>query len=194
MLVMPPHLRLGLLVLAASLTLACFRERTPPPAFRFQCESDDECIALVDGNGDPVLDAQDNPYTERCISGLCQYPCAGSLLDLLSQSSTCPAEQAGATCFNGTCNNLCDVASELESCSSPHRCLEISAFDFLANMEIDLSMLPAERPGICGQRCDDDDAAPCPTGQLCLGGICFPLGGATTGDTTGDTTDTGTTG
>lgn len=188
-----PRLCLSLLAVAAGLTLGCFRERTPPPAFRFECEADDECLALVDANGDPVLDADNNPYVERCISGLCQYPCAGSLLDLLTQSSACPAEQAGATCFNGTCSNLCDAAGEVESCSPPHRCLDFTSFELLSGMEADLAMLPQERPGICGQRCDDDDAVPCPTGQICLSGLCLPLGGGTTGDT-GDTTDTGTTG
>jgi hypothetical protein len=190
--------------LSIGLVVGCFREATPAPGFRYQCTSDDDCITPVDENGDPLVDENGDPYAEECIAGLCQHACAGSILDILSQSGStdCPSDREGYTCFNGTCNHLCDAADELPPCSAPQTCIEFttlfSAFGQAADgFEEALSSLPQEKPGICGIPCDDADAPACPDGQVCLEGVClgFDSGGTTGGDTTGgDTTGGDTTG
>lgn len=194
----PPAMRrLHLAALLIGLAAGCFRERAVPPAFRFECERDDECRTLTDDNGDPLLDADGQPIAERCISGLCQFACDGSILDLFAGSSgmgggasSCPSDKDGYYCFGGTCNHLCDAADDPPTCSPPHKCLEFGSFDtFAMYAELLADSLPLERPGICGLRCDDAGAPDCPEGQLCIDGVCLPLGGGTTGgDTTGGTT------
>ncbi|MEZ4384443.1 MAG: hypothetical protein R3A79_24150 [Nannocystaceae bacterium] len=187
--------------LTVGLVVGCFREATPAPGFRFQCASNDDCVALVDEDGDPVVNENGEPYVEQCIAGLCQYACSGSILDLVSPSggSDCPSDRDGYTCFNGTCNHLCDAADELPPCPSPQTCIEFTELlavfgDAAEGFQESLESLPQEKPGICGILCDAADAPACPDGQVCYEGVCigFDSGGGTTG-TTGDATD-GTTG
>ena len=188
--------RLLTAALLLGLAAGCFRERSVPPAFRFECEADDECRTLTDDDGEPLLGADGEPIAERCISGLCQFACVGSVLDLAGGGggggqSPCPDDKAGYYCFNGTCNHLCDGADDPATCSPPQTCLELADFPgFEALAEALADQLGQERPGICGIRCDAEGAPPCPEGQVCLQGVCLPFGGGTTGGDT-DTDSTG---
>ncbi|MCA9638439.1 MAG: hypothetical protein KC420_20555 [Myxococcales bacterium] len=185
-------------VLALGLVLGCFRDRGTPPAFRFTCESDADCQALVDDEGKPVVDGDGDQYVERCISGLCQFACDGSVLDFFDSMADngCPPDKDGYTCFNGTCNHMCDAALDPSPCSDPHRCIELSvAFGDIPGLDDILEQLPQERPGICGLLCDDAGAPACPDGQACVSGVCIGFGGGgTTGGTSGGTDTMGTTG
>ncbi len=188
------------------LVAGCFRDGTPPPAFRFNCEADSDCEALLDNMGEPVLDENGDPYAEQCIAGLCQYACSGSVLGFIdpSAASGCPPDNDGYTC-----NHLCDAAADPPECSDPQTCVEFAEFGDIPNLEDILEQLPQERPGICGVLCDAEDASTCPDGQLCFDGLCIDLSGGipdttatsggtgdgTTGDmTTGDMTTGDTTG
>jgi len=175
------------------LVAGCFRDGTPPPAFRFTCEADSDCEAMTDDMGEPIVDENGAPYVEQCIAGLCQYACSGSVLGFIdpSAASGCPPNNDGYTCFNGTCNHLCDAAAETPECSSPQTCVEFADFGDIPNLDSLLEQLPQQRPGLCGVLCDADDASTCPDGQLCFDGLCIDLSGGlpdTTATGTGDMT------
>lgn len=185
--------RLRIVGLAVGLFAGCFRQVPTSSVFHYECTSDDECSALLDNDGEPMLDANGDPFVERCIQGLCQYPCGGSLVDLFNPMADngCPPDN-NFFCFNGTCTNLCDGAVDPPPCSAPHTCIEFASLDTFAGSEdaaAYLEMLPSERSGLCGVLCED--AEDCPEGQLCLSGVCLDLSGfGTTGTTgTGTTTD-----
>jgi len=167
--------------LAIGLVAGCFRDGTPPPAFRYTCEADSDCLSqLLDNMGEPVLDANGDPYAEECINGLCQYSCSGSVLDLVLNPmavSGCPPDRDGYTCLNGTCNHLCDAAADPPECSGSQTCIEFADFGDIPDLDDLLSNLPQDKPGMCGTLCEADDASTCPDGQLCFDGICVDLGG-----------------
>ncbi len=198
------HLRIiaGLaLSTALGLVAGCFRDGSPPPAFRFNCEADADCEPLTDDDGEPILDADGEPYVEQCIAGLCQFSCSGSVLDFINPAavSDCPSDRDGYTCFNGTCNHLCDAAADPSQCSAPQTCVEFAEFGDLADLDSLLEQLPQEKPGLCGILCSAEDTSTCPDGQLCFDGACVDLsgglpGGTSSTDSTGSTTSTGSTG
>lgn len=189
--------RLRIAAFALGLVAGCFRQAPLPPDFRYQCESDDDCVTYLGDDGEPLLDADGDPYKERCINGLCQYPCGGSILDLLSQGSDngCPPNES-YTCFNGLCANLCDASKDPTTCSSPQKCLELATLDALVAIDgVDAYLeksFTIEHPGICGLTCEDPDFGGCPDGQICTGGVCIDLSGFGTTGTTGGTGGTGT--
>ncbi len=180
---------------ALGLVVGCFRDGSPPPAFRFNCEVDADCEPLTDDDGEPILDADGEPYVEQCIAGLCQFSCSGSVLDFINPSavSDCPSDNDGYTCFNGTCNHLCDAAADPSQCSAPQTCVEFADFGDLPDLESLLEQLPQEKPGICGILCSADDTSTCPDGQLCFDGVCVDLSGGLPGtSSTGGSTSSGT--
>ena len=191
---------------AIGMAAGCFRDGTPPPGFRYYCDTDADCQPLFDDMGEPVLDDDGEPFVEQCIDGLCQYACSGSVLGFIDPmaKSGCPPDREGYTCFNGTCNHLCDAAAEPSECSTPQTCVAFAEIvGDVPDLEDLLAMLPQERPGLCGVLCDPEDATTCPDGQLCFDGVCVDLSGGASdsgttsgGDTSGATSDdmTGSTG
>ena len=162
--------------LMAGIIAGCMTSVGLPPQFRFSCASDDDCQVITDENGDTM-------YEEKCISGLCQYPCNGTILTNIS--GECPAEKEFFGCFNGVCSHLCDNVTEL--CRHPQVCvvqdIEIPP-EFADQIPGGIDL---EQTGICGIRCDAEGAPPCPNEQICLEGVC--LGFGTNSGTNSDTTD-----
>ncbi|MEZ4450732.1 MAG: hypothetical protein R3B09_14720 [Nannocystaceae bacterium] len=191
--------RLCIVAFALGLFAGCFRQAPLPPDFRYECVSDDECVSYLGDDGEPLLNADGDPYKERCINGLCQYPCGGSLLDILSQQADngCPPNES-YVCFNGLCANLCDGSKDPTTCSSPQKCVELATLDVIADNDAAQTYIEKsftiERPGVCGLTCDNPEFGECPDGQICTGGMCLDLSDfGTTGTTGGTTTDGGTT-
>lgn len=148
------------------ISISCFLEKELPPTFRFSCEEDAQCANIQDENGQTM-------YVERCIDGLCQYPCTTSLLD---EFSDCPPNR-GLLCFNGVCSNLCDPSAEPPPCSSPHACQALSIPEGLDPMDftdVDLSAFTSGL-GVCAIPCDANNPNSCPQGQACLDGVCLTL-------------------
>lgn len=180
----PRSLRMRLLLtvgLCAGVVVGCATPVGIPPQFRFTCETDEDCQVIVDEENADM-------YQERCISGLCQYPCTGSVLAPVE--GECPDDFIG--CFNGVCSNLCETATK--QCPSPQTCIIQDVPDELAGqLPIDLT-----ESGVCGIRCDEAGAPDCPDGQFCIEGACFGFsdftGGSdtSTGGSTGTDTDTDT--
>lgn len=189
--------RLRIAGLALGLVAGCFRQVPEPPDFRYVCASDDECVALLDDDGEPMLDGDGEPYRERCINGLCQFRCHGSLLEALAaledQTLTvvdgCPSS-GDYICFNGLCSNFCTVNKDPTTCPAPQTCLGFDSFELFGDTG-GATESSSSSIGICGIRCDDDDAIDCPEGQVCASGLCLDLSGF---GTTGGTTDAGTSG
>ncbi|MCA9587378.1 MAG: hypothetical protein KC657_18755 [Myxococcales bacterium] len=176
------------LALGFGLIAGCFTSVFTPPTFRYTCETDDDCKATVDEDPDAEL-------TQKCIAGLCQYPCTGWILAPVD--GECPSDSFG--CFNGACATVCDV--ETNQCSAPQSCLGFGipdeyAEDFARQLGLTTDELAAK--GVCGLACDDPDAPACPGDQLCVEGACIDLSsfstgtGTTGGSTTGADTDTDT--
>lgn len=169
-------LGLGLL---AGVAVGCMTPVGIPPQYRFACETDEDCQVITDEDGEE--------YQERCISGLCQYPCAGSVF--ASIPGECPGDDYFG-CFNGVCAHLCDTESPM--CPDPQTCITQSVPEEFADLipsGVDLSS-----SGVCGIRCDAEGAPECPGEQLCLEGVCISLSDFTTGGGTDPTGGTGTTG
>jgi hypothetical protein len=144
-----------------------------PPQFRFSCTTDDDCQAVVDDEGS-------EEYRERCIAGLCQYPCEGSLLTTIP--GECPANDYFG-CFNGVCTHLCDNVTQL--CPYPQKCIVQDIPDeFVGQIPGGIDL---EQTGLCGVRCDAEGAIDCPEGQVCLEGVCLSFGGGGGTDTGGTT-------
>lgn len=143
---------------------------------------------------DDVLEADKSKFYEArqaCLDGLCEYPCELS-------AGACPAGKGYSLCFNGICATGCGQDDERfpdpdATCSKPQHCV-------LFGDEIELDpikdlfqgsgsggssqgqgqgqgMFNVEDllgTGVCGIRCDADDARPCPPGQYCGGAMCLP--------------------
>lgn len=125
----------------------CYLRPTPPPAFRYACDADDDCLALDCGgkaisleaaakliDGCDSVEVKSNPargvsHRQSCRAGLCEYPC-----DLFTYQQDCPTTEGFAFCFNGACANLCGAddytnykgyESNDDFCTEPQQCLSI---------------------------------------------------------------------
>ncbi|MCY1066992.1 hypothetical protein OV090_19630 [Nannocystis sp. RBIL2] len=144
---------------------------------------------------DEVPEADKSKYYEArqaCLDGLCEYPCELS-------TDVCPAEKGYNLCFNGTCATACGFDDERfpdpdATCSSPQRCVLYGDDIELALIEDLLggsgsgsgsgfpggggggssSVEDLIGTGVCGIRCDAEDARACPPGQYCSGAMCLP--------------------
>lgn len=211
---MPPRLLLALAFSVGALG-GCFLSPNVPPSFRYTCETDDDC-AVVTCRDDvlPIRDAEaqglavgcDTPeaiadptsaygYRQRCVSGLCQFPCA-----LASYQNDCPTGKGYNFCFNGNCAHLCGTDDARypdadATCPDPQKCvifgedIDLGALSaFLpsggggqsggssqfggSSQALDLNEL--EGAGICGVRCDAEGAPACAPGEYCSGAMCLP--------------------
>lgn len=122
-------------------------------------------------------------YQQSCISGLCEYPCG-----LESYQADCPTGKGYNFCLNGACAHFCGTNTDRypdpdSTCPSSQSCL-------IFGEDIDLDAISDLLPssgggnsvnfdqlygsGVCGVRCDDEDAPPCPAGYYCPGAMCLP--------------------
>lgn len=212
---MPRRLLLALAFAVGALG-GCFLSPNVPPTFRFACESDDDCAVLTcrddvvawptakarglaQGCATPEAEADPSSaygYRQRCVSGLCQFPCA-----LESYQNDCPTGRGYNFCFNGNCANLCgtDLARFPDpdaTCPDPQKCvifgddIDLGALSsFLpsggqssggsssnplggGSTSIDINAL--EGAGVCGVRCDAEGAPACAPGNYCSGAMCLP--------------------
>jgi hypothetical protein len=142
---------------------------------------------------DDVLEADKSKFYEArqaCLDGLCEYPC-----ELMP--TTCPAGKGYSLCFNGACATACGQDDERfpdpdATCSSPQHCVlfgdEIE-LDPIKNLfgggsggsgsqgQGQTGQFKVEDllgTGVCGIRCDADDARPCAPGMYCGGAMCLP--------------------
>lgn len=212
---MPRRLLLTLAFAVGALG-GCFLSPNVPPTFRYTCETDDDCavvtclddtvpwpVARARGlaQGCDTDEAKADPSSaysarQRCVSGLCQFPCA-----LESYQNDCPSGKGYNFCFNGNCAHLCgtDTARYPDpdaTCPDPQKCV-------IFGEDIDLGLLQPFLPsgssgsgsnssnpfgggsnsvnlndlegaGVCGLRCDAEGAPPCAPGQYCSGAMCLP--------------------
>lgn len=206
---MPPRLLLALAFAVGALG-GCFLSPNIPPSFRYACDTDDDCAVfncrgdevsirdaeaagLVAGCDTPEADADPTSaygYRQRCVSGLCQFPC-----ELPSFQSDCPSSKGYNFCFNGNCSHLCGTDTKRypdpdATCPNPQECV-------IFGEDIDLALLSAipsssssssnpfggssginvaqlEGAGVCGVRCDSAEAPPCDPGEYCSGALCLP--------------------
>lgn len=212
---MPRRLLLALAFAVGALG-GCFLSPNVPPTFRYSCETDDDCAVLscrddviawptakargmTEGCG--TESAQADPtsaygYRQRCVSGLCQYPCG-----LATFSNDCPSGRGYNFCLNGNCANFCGTDPERfpdpdATCPDPQGCvifgedIDLGALSALlpsggggqsggssspfggGSQAIDINDL--EGAGVCGIRCDAKDAPPCEPGEYCSGAMCLP--------------------
>lgn len=164
--------------LIAGVAVGCMTPVGLPPQFRFSCESDDDCQVITDDDGEEM-------YRERCIAGLCQYPCVGTVFTTVT--GECPNNDYFG-CFNGVCSHLCDSVTKL--CPAPQTCILQDVPDDVVG-EIP-GGIDLEQTGVCGIRCDAEGAPECPEGQFCIEGVCIGFGDITGGDTSGTETTGGT--
>ena len=138
---MPPRLLLAV-AFAAGVLGGCFLSPNVPPSFRYACETDDDCLVLnCRGDEVSIRDAEaagleqgcDTPeakddqtsaysYRQRCVSGLCQFPC-----ELATYQADCPASKGYNFCFNGSCSTLCGLDTKHypdpdSTCPDPQKC------------------------------------------------------------------------
>ena len=125
---------------------------------------------------------------QTCMSGLCEYPC-----DLFTFRRDCPASEGFQFCLNGACASLCGTDdykkysfdSNDDFCAEGQSCIPfdmagldpvtLDTFGVGAGGQngFNIATLPIGA-GMCGKRCDADDALPCPAGQYCTGALCMP--------------------
>lgn len=131
-------------------------------------------------------------YRQSCTNGLCEYPCA-----LESFQADCPGGKGYNFCLNGSCSHFCGTNTDRypdvdSTCPDPQSCLifgdDIDLDGILAFLPsggggssssnpfgssgVDFTQL--EGSGVCGLRCDAEDALPCPAGYYCPGAMCLP--------------------
>jgi len=156
--------RVAFVLFGTLLIAACYGERLPPPTFRFDCDSAEDCNE-----------------NEACRDGLCQIPCTTSTFE-----EDCPSGEGFAMCFNGVCSHLCPI--EKDVCPPPQICLEFSQEAASSSGGMgggggdDMSF------GICGVLCENADD--CPAGEICMMGVCLPVDSGGTGDDGSTGTDT----
>ena len=211
---MPPRLLLAV-AFAAGVLGGCFLSPNVPPSFRYACETDDDCLVLnCRGDEVSIRDAEaaglaqgcDTPeakddqtsayaYRQRCVSGLCQFPC-----ELATFQDDCPTGKGYNFCFNGSCSSLCGLDTKHypdpdSTCPDPQKCAifgEDIDTDLLAGFlsssssssgsssplggssSVSLKQLIDQGAGVCGLRCDADGAPPCAPGEYCSGALCLP--------------------
>lgn len=124
-------------------------------------------------------------YRQKCIGGLCQFPCG-----LSTFPQDCPEDKGYNFCFNGGCSHIC--GADAKRVPDPDAACPVTQSCMVFDEEIDLetfapylpsgggnspaqliAMLPPGA-GVCGRRCDDEGAPPCPAGQYCSGVLCMP--------------------
>jgi hypothetical protein len=140
-----------MLLLCCSLGLgvglgACFIESQQPNAFRYNCESDDQCNSL-----------------EVCADGLCQQPC-GAGMEACSDTTTC---------LNGFCSSTCPLDDDV--CPDPQQCVPAYESDDPEEEIPGICTIPCDdtdNPCAEGQLCLPTGfcATLCPTGEECLSG------------------------
>lgn len=135
--------------LVAGIVGGCYLRPAPPPAFRYACDEDNDCLAVDCGgkaisleeaakliDGCDSVEVKDNPalgvsHRQTCRAGLCEYPC-----DILTFQTDCPSTEGFAFCFNGACANLCGnddytkykgLESNDDFCTDPQKCISIKA-------------------------------------------------------------------
>ncbi len=189
------------LAFAAGALGGCFLSPNVPPSFRYACETDDDCavfncqgdeVAIRDAKAAGLVEGCDTPeadadpasaygYRQRCVSGLCQFPC-----ELSTFQSDCPTGKGYNFCINDSCAHLCGTDTKKypdpdATCPNPQECV-------IFGEDIDLALLPSslgsgslggslsslEGTGVCGVRCDAPDAPPCGPGEYCSGVLCLP--------------------
>lgn len=186
----PPSFRYRCKADADCMVLSCLGDLIPVPEAEARgMQPAENCELVPDGEDSLYYEAR-----QVCRDGLCEYPC-----DITRGAADCPSGKGYNFCFNGACATAC--GNDLErypdpdaTCSSPQRCI-------IFGEDIELALLEDYRPsggggggatfvgggggggfdvedyegtGICGVRCDDDDALPCPPGQYCSGAMCLP--------------------
>jgi hypothetical protein len=123
--------------------MGCFLDRPRPATFRNDCDADRDCRS-----------------GEICLQGLCEVPCTQA-----TASDDCPSDTYVA-CLNGACANTCQLDAD-KPCPGAQACLDLG----LGGEGSYPGGGGSEPVGLCTALCTSDPPT-CPTGEVCLEGLC----------------------